>query len=92
MDNTKVTFLIEDYFTEECRLKILNKKIKEDGGTLKSYNSLEKHVKTCLENSLNTKDEECMDGFKILLSKLKEIIDGNNIQNLVKITKQKREI
>ena len=81
----KVPFLIEDYFSEECRLKILNEKIEEEGSTLKSFGSLEKKVKSCLENCLRTKNEECMDGFKILLDKIKEIIDGNCIQNLVEI-------
>lgn len=84
-ENTKVPFLIEDYFSEDCRLKILNEKITEEGGTLKSFGSLEKKVKSCLENRLGTKNEECMEEFKILLDKIKEIIDGNNIQNLVEI-------
>lgn len=85
-EKAKVQFLIEDYFSEDCRLKILNEKIEEEGNTLKSFGSLEKKVKSCLENRLRTKNEECMDGFKILLSKIKEIIDGDDIQNLVEIS------
>lgn len=83
-EKAKVTFLIEDYFNEECRLKILNEKIEEEGNTLKSFGGLEKKVKSCLENRLGTKNEECMDGFKVLLDKIKEIIDGT-VQNLVNI-------
>lgn len=83
-EKAKVTFLIEDYFNEECRLKILNEKIEEEGNTLKSFGGLEKKVKSCLENRLGTKNEECMDGFKVLLGKIKEIIDGT-VQNLVNI-------
>lgn len=85
-EKAKVPFLIEDYFSEECRLKILNEKIEEEGNTLKSFGALEKKVKSCLENRLGTKNEECMDGFKVLLDKIKEIIDGDNIQNLVEIS------
>ena len=84
-EKAKVTFLIEDYFNEECRLKILNEKIEEEGNTLKSFGGLEKKVKSCLENRLGTKNEECMDGFKVLLGKIKEIIDGTNIQNLINV-------
>ncbi len=83
-EKAKVTFLIEDYFNEECRLKILNEKIEEEGNTLKSFGGLEKKVKSCLENRLGTKNEECMDGFKVLLGKIKAIIDGT-VQNLVNI-------
>ena len=84
-EKAKVTFLIEDYFNEECRLKILNEKIEEEGNTLKSFGGLEKKVKSCLENRLGTKNEECMDGFKVLLGKIKEIIDGDDIQNLINV-------
>ena len=52
-------------------LKDVNEKIEEEGNTLKSFGGLEKKVKSCLENRLGTKNEECMDGFKVLLGKIK---------------------
>lgn len=79
------SFLIEDYFSAECKLRILNDKITKEGKTLKSFEGVEKHVKSYLEKNLSTDNEESMDNFTLLLDKIQEIIDGTNIQNLVEI-------
>lgn len=79
------SFLIEDYFSAECKLRILNDKITKEGKTLKSFEGVEKHVKSYLEKNLSTDNEESMDNFTLLLDKIQEVVDGTSIQNLVEV-------
>ena len=83
--HTATEFLIEDYLPIELK-KTLAHNIADQGQGF--FNKYVKDLKEKLKEELAKTDyinEENYEGFRVLLDKIKEIIDGNNIQNLVEI-------
>lgn len=68
-------FVIEDYFTENLKMNIVNDKINELNGNMKDLNiNIGRFVKKRLPNyKFNDND---FDSFKVLLDKLMNIIEG----------------
>ena len=83
--HTAAEFLIEDYLPIELK-KTLAHNIADQSQDF--FNKYVKDFKETLKEELakaNYKTKENYEGFRVLLDKIKEIIDGDNIQNLVEI-------
>lgn len=70
-----VNFLIEDYFSKVCKRRIAINKLKEENHVLKAY-KLDEYIKKELFKKVNT-TEDCFEGFKVLVHKIKSIIDNS---------------
>ena len=83
--HTDLDFLIEDYFPRKLKNKIAYQFVNQSNGYFNKYPSdLKKKVKDELAK-IDYKTEENYIGFKVLLDKIQEIIDGTSIQNLVEV-------
>ncbi len=71
-ENTE--FMIEDYFSKKCKLKIAVDFVNSKNRVVKSYKGLDVHLKGELLNKINV-ENNCFDGFKVLLEKINSIID-----------------
>lgn len=83
--HTEIDFLIEDYLPIDLK-KTIAHNITDQGQGF--FNKYVKDLKEKLKEELAKPDyqtKENYEGFRVLLDKIKEIIDGNNIQNLVEI-------
>lgn len=83
--HTEMDFLIEDYLPIDLK-KTIAHNITDQGQGF--FNKYVKDLKEKLKEELAKPDyqtKENYEGFRILLDKIKEIIDGTNIQNLVNI-------
>ena len=84
--HTETDFLIEDYLPIDLK-KTVAHNITDQGQGF--FNKYVKDLKEKLKEELAKPElinEENYEGFRTLLDKIKEIIDGNNIQNLVVIS------
>lgn len=79
--HSEIDFLIEDYFPIELK-KTIAHSITEQGQGF--FNKYTKDLKQAIKNELVKTDQtkENYEGFRVLLDKIKEIIDGNDITNL----------
>lgn len=75
---TKDTFVIEDYFSNESRKSIALSKLNEVVGFNDIPKDLKKSVKDDLAKNILSYTKEDMEGFKVLLDKIYDII--NNIE------------
>ena len=83
--HTEIDFLIEDYLPIDLK-KTIAHNITDQGQGF--FNKYVKDLKEKLKEELAKPDyqtKENYEGFRVLLDKIKEIIDGNSIQNLVEI-------
>ncbi|MBE6463530.1 MAG: hypothetical protein E7005_07255 [Alphaproteobacteria bacterium] len=83
--HTEIDFLIEDYLPIDLK-KTIAHNITDQGQGF--FNKYVKDLKEKLKKELAKPDyqtKENYEGFRVLLDKIKEIIDGNSIQNLVEI-------
>ena len=78
-------FVLEDYFTITTKAKFIKQQIKSDPYSIKNYKDLDEKIKKNIRKNIKSLTANEMAGFKTLLDKIKEIIDGSNIQNLVEI-------
>ena len=74
---TKDTFVIEDYFSNESRKRIALSKLDEVVGFNDIPKDLKKSVKDDLAKKIESYTKEDMEGFKVLLDKIHNIITDN---------------
>lgn len=83
--HTEIDFLIEDYLPIDLKKTVAHNITNQGQGF---FNKYVKDLKEKLKEELAKPDyqtKENYEGFRVLLDKIKEIIDGTNIQNLLEI-------
>ncbi|SEQ03775.1 ATP-dependent nuclease [Flavobacterium urocaniciphilum] len=90
-------FLIEDYFSIDKKNEVAKNYIESVSGTFKSFpKDLRQIIKDELAKHLESYTKEDLKGFRVLIEKLKSIIDGTEVLHkeevTTKISKQKKDL
>lgn len=71
-------FVLEDYFSKKTKARYIKKKIKSNPLDLRNFNGLGDKIKKDIRLNINNIPKSEMENFKVLLDKIKEVIEGGN--------------
>lgn len=79
-------FLIEDYFSKNCKMRLAINFVKNKKKVLKSLKGLDEKVKQEFCDKFKEHSTDlCFEGFKVLLNKIKNIIEGKEESAVIQL-------